>query len=369
MRIALTNEMSLDGVVEALFSKNASEENPEQLAIGTIVELEHGLDINQAEKIARDHLAENKNYYMDSMKKDWGADEAIDRVDELIKDAVANQIFVLDDNLERIDLFKQAYGSKNVVVASNVKSSVNLLRSRKFAKVFLDRDLSSNAENGEDVAWQMKQEKLCQETPVVIHSENTRGQRVMSKYLNTYHSNVKVIPFRQLKKQLDIAGGIKLAQSLSNSTGESDSTEAPRLFNIKVTFKDGNIIHTTINGTPQEIKDYYLNNEFVDSDETTMLQPINVEILEDLGPVPSSYYKSENPSKQTIASLTPDTRCPKCGIVGVSNSECKFCHKHIPGSKNHTENQLEYEKFEPSWEKRLKKNELKNLDKRTASKI
>lgn len=369
MRIALTNEMSLDGVVEALFSKKASDENPEQLAIGTIVELEHGLDINQAEKIARDHLEEDENYYTNSMEKNWGTDEAVDRVDELIKDAGANQIFVLDDDLERIDLFKQAYGDENVVVANNVKSSLNLLRSRKFAKVFLDRDLSSNTENGEDVAWQMKQEKLCQETPVVIHSENTRGQRVMSKYLNTYHSNVKVVPFRQLKKQLNITGGITLAKSLSNPIEESDSAKVPRRFSIEVTFKDGNTIHTTINGTPQEIKDYYLNNEFVDSDETTMLKPINVEILEDLGPVPSSYYTSENASKQTIASSTPDTRCPKCGIVGISNSECKFCHKYIPGSKKNIENQLEYEKFEPSWEKRLKKNELKNPDKRTASKI
>jgi CheY-like chemotaxis protein len=445
MRIAPENEMSLNGVVNALFSKKATDEHPDQLAIGVLVELEHGLDRKQAEKIARDHLEENQNYYTDPMKKNWGSDEAIDRVDELTKSSSSTQIFVLDDDQDRIDLFKKAYGSQNVVVASNVKGSLNLLRSGKFAKVFLDRDLSSTTENGEDVAWQMKQEKLCQETPVVIHSENTRGQKVMAKYLGSYHSNVTVVPFRQLKKQLDIPGGIQLppivawtakrcpkcgnvtnvphgtAEDLHmaircnlcghdvskpynkpkwteedsrknrknreeddkpsvasdhnniNKVANEVENDSPRRWSLRVTFDDGEIMPVEINGKLQEVKDYYLNNEFVLPDETTMHKPINVEVLEDMGPAHSTYHKGNTLNKQIIANSIPDTRCPSCGIVGAQNSECKFCHKHIPGKQTTPNkepwNQPADSKFEQSWEKRLKQNDRLNRENKTAQVI
>ena len=277
--------MSLDGVVATLFPIKAQDENSGQLTAGIITEIERGLERKQAEKVASDHLIENPNYYNEQKVNDSYI--LTSQNNDMSKSA--SQIFVLDDDQDRIDLFKQAFGSQNVVVTSNVKNTLNLLRSYKFAKIFLDRDLSSNIENGEDVAWQMKQEQLCQETPVVIHSENTRGQRVMAKYLGSYHNNVTVTPFRQLKKQLDIPGGIQLTQN----------------------------------------------------------------------------------NKQTTAGSVADTKCPHCGVIGVQNSECKFCHKHIPGKQIAPDkelwNQPENSQFEPSWEKRKRKNELLNLEKRTAS--
>ena len=119
-------------------------------------------------------------------------------------------VFVLEDDQNRIDIFNSAYGKKNVVTTKSVKEAIEHLRSTKFAKVFLDRDLSSNTETGEDVAWQMEKENLCRTTPVEIHSETARGQKVMARYLSRYHGNVTVMPFRELRKHLEIPGGIRI---------------------------------------------------------------------------------------------------------------------------------------------------------------
>jgi CheY-like chemotaxis protein len=115
-------------------------------------------------------------------------------------------VFVFEDDPDRISIFKKAFGGENVVAISKVADALSILRQGKFSRIYLDRDVSNPKENGEDLAWQMGQERLCSSTPVIIHSENTRGQRVMSKYLRKYHSNVSVIPFKTLKKEFDIPG-------------------------------------------------------------------------------------------------------------------------------------------------------------------
>lgn len=321
MRIAPETNLSLNGVVNALFSKQACDKiDKEKLIVGILVELEHTSDKEKAKKIATDHLLENPDYYTDSMKDGWGTEEALDRINELTRDADSENllllfaslrirlqpsripgeilvfksdskkpsfrmfgiemqdvdinkvreflekanikddnipllngsslfkrdfsnemevrrkgnvplelvgakslegssnpvtqasVFILEDDPERIEIFKRAFGSSNVVSTQDVKEAINLLRVKKFAKVFLGRDLSNNVKNGEDVAWQMEQEKLCSDTPVVIHSENTHGQKVMARYIGRYHSDVSVVPFRELKKSLEIAGGIHLSK-------------------------------------------------------------------------------------------------------------------------------------------------------------
>jgi len=66
--------------------------------------------------------------------------------------------------------------------------------------------------------------------------------------------------------------------------------EEPRRWAVKVTFDDGDHLETWINGTQDEIRMYYLSNDFVLGDETTMHKPIKVEFLEDLGEVPWTYW-------------------------------------------------------------------------------
>jgi hypothetical protein len=48
---------------------------------------------------------------------------------------------------------------------------------------------------------------------------------------------------------------------------------------VKVTMSDGDVITTEINGTKKEIEDYYLKNDFVKEDETTMHRGVKVEFL------------------------------------------------------------------------------------------
>ena len=58
---------------------------------------------------------------------------------------------------------------------------------------------------------------------------------------------------------------------------KDDDTSRRR--SIKVTFSDAETITTEINGTKQEIKDYYLNQSFVKQDENTFHQGVKVEFL------------------------------------------------------------------------------------------
>jgi len=209
MRIFPENNMNLGEIAKAVFAAGgrepAKDVDKEQLAIGMAVELEHTDDPHEAEHITRQHLAEDEEYYTSAKKPGWGADEAKERIEDMAKQAQGN-VFILEDDPERINIFKSAFGEDHIFLTKSVKEALTALRTQKFAKIFLDRDLSSTTETGEDVAWQMGQEKLCGMTPVVIHSENTRGQRVMARYLGKYHSNVSVIPFKQLRKSLQVPG-------------------------------------------------------------------------------------------------------------------------------------------------------------------
>jgi hypothetical protein len=62
---------------------------------------------------------------------------------------------------------------------------------------------------------------------------------------------------------------------------EFEIHEVPRR-TIRVTFADGNTLATDINGTEQEIRDYYLNNYFNLGDDTrdNMQRGVSVEFLD-----------------------------------------------------------------------------------------
>jgi len=106
-------------------------------------------------------------------------------------------VFILEDAPERISWFQNTFSDCNIIITHNVEEACNLLRGNNFDLIFLDRDLGDLKFSGEDVAWCMKNENLQNNACIVIHTVNTRGQRVMPRYLQNF-SNVNVIPFPQL---------------------------------------------------------------------------------------------------------------------------------------------------------------------------
>ena len=221
------------------------------------------------------------------------------------------------------------------------------------------------------------------------------------------------------------------ADENSDLTGDPDSNVSRRRV-VKVTFDDGDSLVTQINGTKDEITEYYMMNDFVLQDEDTTHRGIFVEFLKDdssdqpsqkrvaakslwdirkyaqtfppgyvpqeglfgepygpvqrkntelpygAKPIGSGYWSIPNGvadelcggtlpkdgyervvnfggSKWAIhktphfgkmvwglrwvkevdpvktAGKKPDKPCPGCGKVGLQNSECKHCHRRIPG--------------------------------------
>ena len=108
------------------------------------------------------------------------------------------RIFILEDELSRMDWFNQTFADCEIVTSSNVEDALNKLRSGNFDLIFLDRDLGHPQQSGENVAWAMMQESLCPDATVVVHSLNTYGQKVISRYISSYNSDVQVIPFTSL---------------------------------------------------------------------------------------------------------------------------------------------------------------------------
>lgn len=109
-------------------------------------------------------------------------------------------ILVLEDAPERVKWFRKIFGDCNLVFTKKVDDACDELRTKDYDLIFLDRDLSHLTENGEDVAWAMKQEKLASNACVVIHTMNMSGQRVIARYLSSYHTNFHQIPFSKLMK-------------------------------------------------------------------------------------------------------------------------------------------------------------------------
>jgi len=109
-------------------------------------------------------------------------------------------IFVLEDAPERRQWFLSTFADCDITFSDRVEDSLDKIRTGQYDLIFLDRDLGHPKENGEDVAWCMKEEKLAKNACIVIHTVNPRGQRNIKKYLESYHDNIHMIDFPKLRK-------------------------------------------------------------------------------------------------------------------------------------------------------------------------
>ncbi len=110
------------------------------------------------------------------------------------------RILILEDDRERSKWFLKTFADCDLTFTKRVPQALSCIRGSSYDLIFLDRDLGQLKENGEDVAWGMTKEKLASHSTVIIHSVNIYGQRNMKRDLDSYHPDVRVIPFPELMK-------------------------------------------------------------------------------------------------------------------------------------------------------------------------
>ena len=79
-------------------------------------------------------------------------------------------------------------------------------------------------------------------------------------------------------------------EELALMDAQDKASDKPRKWHVVVTFDDNDIVETTINGTQEEIRHHYLDNDFTLADESSTHRGVNVKFVEDLGDVPWTYW-------------------------------------------------------------------------------
>lgn len=110
------------------------------------------------------------------------------------------KILILEDAPERWEWFRSVFSDCDLTITDKASQACQEVHKGDYDLIFLDRDISHPTESGEDVAWEMKMGQLAQDAIVVIHTVNPHGQRVMKRYLDSYHPSVYQIPFTELRK-------------------------------------------------------------------------------------------------------------------------------------------------------------------------
>lgn len=115
--------------------------------------------------------------------------------------ANVKKVFVLEDSLERIVLFREFLQNKEVVYTDDVDIAIRELRRNKFDLIFLDHDLNGKVfvdstveKTGFHVISCLK-ESINEETQVIVHSMNPEGA---SNMVRAHPFNVVHIPYHLL---------------------------------------------------------------------------------------------------------------------------------------------------------------------------
>jgi len=108
-------------------------------------------------------------------------------------------IFVLEDSPQRIDWFEKHFGEENIFVTCDYNEAIEKLSSEEFEEIYLDYNISDPKRNGVDVAFDMVDNLLQKDVPIIIHSDDNYGIRNMMRILGKTH-NVQAITFNKLIK-------------------------------------------------------------------------------------------------------------------------------------------------------------------------
>lgn len=111
------------------------------------------------------------------------------------------KVLVLEDDILRIDTFKNKLNEVNLTIVHHADDAIKLLKENVYDIVFLDHDLdggayiSTNVYNtGSTVARNMHN-TLNTKTPIVIHSWNPVGAEYMEKVMTDNNISCCRFPF------------------------------------------------------------------------------------------------------------------------------------------------------------------------------
>lgn len=120
-------------------------------------------------------------------------------------------IFILEDSIERIKMFRKKLSKHSVTYCDDVETSKEILQKNKFDIIFFDHDLdhrvfvsSSEPNTGYQLAkWIANETDLVFEK-VIVHSMNPVGAEHIKKEALKFSDNVQKIIFPILIQQLNI---------------------------------------------------------------------------------------------------------------------------------------------------------------------
>jgi CheY-like chemotaxis protein len=112
------------------------------------------------------------------------------------------KIFILEDNHERIEWFKDMFKGNELDITKNAKKAIKQMSKNRYDIIFLDHDLGEEdlALTGREVARQMKKRKIARDTPVVLHSKNPHNRRKMLRHLLEYKKDIVRTIYSDLRK-------------------------------------------------------------------------------------------------------------------------------------------------------------------------
>jgi len=113
------------------------------------------------------------------------------------------RIFVLDDDMERINWFKENW--ENVYYAHNPIEAEKMLRTNEYNVIWLDNDLGGAAftrgtfGDGIDLARIMARDELHVDVPTIVHSMNYPASENIISMLKPTHKNLFRIDYFTLR--------------------------------------------------------------------------------------------------------------------------------------------------------------------------
>lgn len=113
-------------------------------------------------------------------------------------------IFILEDEIERLNFFKRLYRQHKLYFSYDVEESLKILNQIEFAVIFLDHDIQeeklTTKNNGYELVKKIIELKLQKQAVIYVHSMNPCRGQLMSNTLKESGYEAQWIPFYLLKQ-------------------------------------------------------------------------------------------------------------------------------------------------------------------------